>query len=378
MRERNPIIVFDGSHSTVGCAFLQGCMSIVYTLIAFVCYFLGAKKIKMVSLDVIQQLKNSGLTGRGGAGFPTWKKWQIVHDEKKFPKYVICNVSEGEPGVHKDEYLLDHHIDEVLDGILAAGEYIQAERAYIYLRSDLFLRFKKNIESGSTRTPLVCVKEEGGYISGEESTLISVIEGSLAQPKIRPPFPTQKGLFGKPTLVNNCETFYVASKVLQKTYTHTRLYTISGNVAHEGVFERSDTETIADILKATGNMPDFDFFVQVGGGASGPILLSSELHVPVPGSGAIIVYDRKAVKPFELLNSWVDFFMQQNCDKCVPCREGLYRISEMIKKEKIDNDVLQDILFTLMSTSFCPLGRSVPVPIITFIEKILYAKNTAD
>lgn len=321
--------------------------------------------------NIITKLEQAGLTGRGGAGFPTAKKWQAVLVAKGSTKYVVCNVSEGEPGVHKDEYILEHHLAEAIQGVVLAIQTVKASRAIVYLRKDLYRTYKDIIKKEIGDNPIELFEERGGYLSGEETTLISVLEGKRAVPKLRPPFPTTHGFQGMPTLINNLETLFDVARINNGTFTHSRLYSVSGDVPKKGVYEFPEDTTIKYILNASGNFSKKDFFVQVGGGASGPILLSSELDVPAPGSGAIIVYDKKLTDPYLLLRSWVDFFMKQNCDKCVPCREGLFRLREMIDAKKLDTKTLEDLYFVLEKTSFCPLGRSVPTPIRSLIEKIL-------
>jgi NADH:ubiquinone oxidoreductase subunit F (NADH-binding) len=214
-------------------------------------------------------------------------------------------------------------------------------------------------------------KKPDGYISGEETTILNNIEGKIKEPRLKPPYPTEVGLFGCPTLINNVETFYYIFKISRGEYKNTRFFCISGDTRKKGVFELADNLTIRQILKETNNLPDSDFFVQVGGGAAGEILLPNELDKPVCGMGSIIIFDKQKTDLYLLMKKWADFFITGNCDKCTPCREGVYRIREILKDKKIDKEVLQDICLVLDKTSFCPLGKSVSRPFSSLISKLL-------
>lgn len=324
----------------------------------------------MADADIIRKLRESGLRGRGGAGFLTCMKWQAVKNAPGEKKYVICNVSEGEPGVAKDGRLLKKHPKEVIEGIRLAVEFLGAERAYIYLRDDYYESLDRKLEKLCKGLPIENFREPGGYLCGEETTLIESMEKKRCEPRDRPPYPTEEGLFGCPTLVNNVETFYYVSKISEGKYQGERLYTISGDAAKKGVFELPEFWPIEKILKKTGNWPKFEFFVQAGGGASGEVLAKEELSRPATGAGAIIVYNKEKVNPYVLMKKWIDFYAKENCGKCAPCREGVYRIREALKKKKIDWDLLRDILFAMQQSSFCPLGKGVATPFLGLIEKI--------
>jgi len=218
--------------------------------------------------------------------------------------------------------------------------------------------------------PVVFFKKTAGYLAGEETSVCEVIEGQRPEPRIKPPFPVQTGLWGYPTLINNVETFYYVAKIAKNQYKNTRFYSISGEVKNKGVYELPVNWPIEKILKETKNYPDFDFFLQAGGGASGEILLPQELKQSVFGQGAIIVFNRKKTDPLSLMKKWVDFFLQENCDKCVPCREGVYRLAEMLEKGKIDKKLLADLTFVLKETSFCGLGKIVMTPFNSLINKL--------
>ncbi|MFH0969341.1 MAG: NADH-ubiquinone oxidoreductase-F iron-sulfur binding region domain-containing protein, partial [Patescibacteria group bacterium] len=276
-------------------------------------------------MDIIQKIKESGLAGRGGAGFPTWQKWEAVKNALGDKKYVICNASEGEPGAMKDGFILENYPEEVVNGVKIALETFRNSEAYIYLRKDYYDKFKEKLVELTKNLPITLFREPGGYLCGEESTLIESIEGHRFEPRNKPPFPTEKGLYGCPTLVNNLETFYWISKIFKDEYRGNRFYSLSGNISNPGVFEFSEGFSIEKIFKETNNYPEKEFFIQVGGGESGIVLTDKELDNKVCGAGVIIVYDKEKTNPKELMKKWIDFYFNENCGKCTPCREGVYR-----------------------------------------------------
>jgi NADH:ubiquinone oxidoreductase subunit F (NADH-binding) len=262
-----------------------------------------------------------------------------------------------------------------------ALEVMGKSHGYIYLRKDYYDKFKEKLEELIGGLPIEVFRETGGYLCGEESTLLESIEGRREEPRIKPPFPTQKGLFGYPTLINNVETLYYVAEIAEGDYKKTRFYStcqaippggiIQDKLENRELFELPEDLPIEKILKETKNFPDFDFFLQVGGGASGKIITKKELSEKVCGAGSIIIYNLKKTEPPVLIKDWLSFFMRENCDKCVPCREGLYRLYEMINKDEIDEEVLEDIIFVLEKTSFCSLGKGAAIAFKTFSDKIL-------
>lgn len=321
-------------------------------------------------MDIIQKIKDAGLTGRGGAGFPTGDKWEAVKNANGDKKYVIVNASEGEPGVMKDGFILENYPEEMINGIKVALETFPNSEAYIYLRKDYYDKFKANLVELTKNLPITLTREPGGYLCGEESTLIESIEGHRFEPRMKPPFPTEAGLYGCPTLINNLETFYWVSKISKDEYHGNRFYSLSGDILNPGVFEFSTNWSIEQILKETKNFPEVPFFVQVGGGASGIVRTEEELGEKVGGAGSIIIYDKEKTDPKVLMKKWIDFYFNENCGKCVPCREGVYRIKEMLDADDTDMEKLKDVVFALKETSFCPLGKGVSIPFESFLEKV--------
>lgn len=320
--------------------------------------------------DIIEKLKSENLLGRGGAGFPAGLKWEAVKSAKGEKKYVICNASEGELYGSKDKFILENYPEEVINGIKIAINELKAEKAYIYLNKKYYHNLKRKLEKLSKGLPIIIFKKTGNYIAGEETTLLNAIEEKLKQPRSKPPYPTEKGLFGFPTLINNVETFYHVSKISQDKYKHTRFYSIAGDVRNKGVYELPEDCTIKQILEKTNNYPKKEFFAQIGGGACGEIFLEKELNGPVCGIGIIVVFDMKKTNLLNLMKNWADFFFKGNCDKCVPCREGGYRIREMLESGNIDKKRLEEIFFAMEEASFCPLGKMSVTPFKTLIKKL--------
>lgn len=334
-------------------------------------------------MDILNKIKEAGLVGRGGASFPVAQKWAAVLGAKADRKFVVCNVSEGEPGVKKDGYILEHYGEKVVDGIRLAMEFLSISanvKGCIYINHDYAEKFGDELSrliAGSSIE--IFVKPiEAGYIGGEESAALNVMEGKRAEPRLKPPFPGEKGLWLFPTLVNNVETFLNVSLVNSGEYKKIRYYTANGDCAKPGVFGLPEDHTIERVLRESGNYPDFPFFVQVGGNGSGEVLNDKQLDKAVGGAGSIAVYKLEKHKPKDLLSYWVGFFFAESCGQCTACREGTYRLKEILESAKPDWTIFIDLLDNLKETSFCALGSSVPIPIKTYLENILMPNEQAD
>lgn len=325
-------------------------------------------------MKIIHKLQQHDLRGRGGAGFPVAFKWLSVLkarlEDLERPVYVICNATEGEPAVKKDMYILRYYPEEVINGIMIALETFDAEKGFIVIKRKNYELLKEKLDQAIGDKPIHIFAEDGGYLCGEETTLLETMEGDRREPRVKPPFPTECGLHGKPTLVNNVESFYYVSKIQKNEYHDTCFYTISGEVKKPGVFELPLSLTLGEVLKNTGNAPKCKFFVQVGGGAAGEIYLPDELDCRLSGAGSIVVYNAKKTKPVELMKQWIKFFQAENCGQCTPCREGVYRLNEELTKKEVDWTIVRAILHTLKDTSFCPLGKSVFTPMMSLLEKV--------
>jgi len=299
--------------------------------------------------------------------FPVGEKWEVVRSIPSEKKYVVCNASEGEIDTFKDYYLLKNYPEVVIDGILIAMDTLGAQKGYIYLNKDYYQEFFPALKSVAGER-IEIVEKKGGYIGGEETAVIEAIEGNPPEPRIKPPFPSEKGLWGCSTLVNNVETFYFVSKIKKDDYRESRFYSIGGDAPNRGVFEFPESITIKDLLEKTDNSPSFDYFLQVGGGACGEVMLENEINRKIDGLGSVIIYDREKTDINLLMKKWVDFLLVGNCDKCTPCREGLYRIMEMIEKGNYDE--IEDMFYVMEETSLCPLGKVAVTPFKTLLKKI--------
>jgi len=332
-------------------------------------------------MNILDKIKKSNLVGRGGACFPVSVKWEAVLNAPGTRKFVVCNASEGEPGVKKDGYLLEKYPDRVIDGMRLAMEFLQAEKAYLYLNPRYYKAIGENLkkEIGDLAIEVFPKPEGAGYIGGEESAVLNGIEGKRIEPRLRPPFPTTQGLFGCPTLINNVETFFNISLLDTNEYKNERYYTIGGDCVWAGVYRLPDDYTIEKILKETNNYPfgetqgrpGFSFFVQVGGDASGEVLNSKQLRRPATGAGLITIHSITKHNPRQLINYWLDFFVNQSCGKCTPCREGIYRLQEIFSAKEPDWQLFSSVLNNLTETAFCGLGCALPIPIKSYFQNVM-------
>lgn len=325
-------------------------------------------------MDLLKKIKEAGLVGRGGASFPTWQKWAMVKDAPGEKKYVVCNASEGEPGVKKDKYILEKFPEAVIDGMQRAAEYLLANKAFIYLNPSYFKELKPKLERAighAKYIKLFMKPHASGYVGGEETSCINTLEGKRTEPRLRPPFPTTNGLWNSPTLVNNVETFYNVSLVAHNQYAGKRFYTIEGDCLWNGVFYLPESYSIEKVLKVTKNYPDFPFFVQVGGGASGEVLNSKQLKKPAGGAGSIKIYSFAKHDFKSLMFNWLNFFFNESCGLCTPCREGVYRLKELIASPKPDLSLFKDLVLNLEEAAFCGLGGAVPIPLKSFCKNVL-------
>ena len=358
------------------------------------------------SMDILSKIEQANLVGRGGACFPVAKKWSAVakairskstyapstaeaSDSRKASAdksagkcYVVCNAAEGEPGVAKDGYILEHYPEKVIDGMKIAINFFSNGRrkiynkinikGYIFLNRSYYKKFNKKLTAllKNSKIEIFVKPPNAGYIGGEESAVINAIEGIKIEPRLKPPFPTTVGLWGFPTLINNVETYYNVCLVNEGRFKNNRFYTISGDCPREGVYELPDSLTIETALKTTKNYPKFPFFVQVGGNASGELLNSAQLRRPVQGAGSIAVYSLAKNNYKKIIKDWLDFFASESCGQCAPCREGTLRLKEVFMAEKPDWVLFNNLLDNLSDTSLCALGCSVPVPIKSFIKNV--------
>ncbi|MFZ2025000.1 MAG: NADH-ubiquinone oxidoreductase-F iron-sulfur binding region domain-containing protein [Microgenomates group bacterium] len=325
--------------------------------------------------ELLAKIANAKLIGRGGSGYSTATKWKEMFEKHHTELYMAVNGSEGEPGTQKDGYILEHHLTNLLEGILAAYTiFPQTKTIYLYLRKDYFETYNEKIKQELTHKyptlPVVVFKEPGGYLCGENTVLVNAIEGRRLEPRRKPPYISEVGLFGQPTIINNLETFYQIGQIANNVYDDTRMYSITGDIPHSGVFAASTTISLSDLLKQTHNDIPHSF-VQLGGGASG-IYVTEDEFATTPanrGTGAVLVYDNTKHTLMELLKVKFTFLINENCGKCTPCREGLFRLHEMVTTNTWDETRATDIASALSKTSFCGLGLGAGMALTSLLEK---------
>lgn len=358
--------------------------------------------------EVIDEILNSGLQGRGGAGFPVGRKWSFVAGTPGDVKYVICNADESEPGTFKDRVLLESDPHSIVEAMTIAGYAIDAHEAYIYIRGEYLLcqqRFQKAIEQAHERGLLgknifgtdfdfeIHVHSgAGAYVCGEETALIESIEGKRGEPRSRPPYPTTNGLWGKPTLVNNVETLANVPAIIRNgadwyrqfgtpSSPGTKVYTIMGNVNVTGVIEAPMGITLREVINiyAKGMKNGAHFKLAQTGGSSGSIIPASLQDTPMDfesfkkagvslGSGALLIADENTCV-VDLVKVLLQFFRFESCGKCTPCRMGTQRSYEIIdgvtqgRGQLSDLDDLVRLGEQMEKLSNCGLGQTAAVPV---------------
>lgn len=324
-------------------------------------------------LSLIEKLKKENLLGRSGSMFPVYQKWETIKNKKDDKRFVICNASEGEISTFKDYFILKNYSKIVINGIKIAIKELNASDGYIYLNKNYYDELHPILLQEIADSNIQIIKKKGGYVGGEETSIIESIEEKRPEPRIKPPFPASVGLFNYPTLVHNVETFYCIYQINEDKYNGERFYSIEGDIPKKGVYVFHKEATIREILTKSENIPNFNYFLQVGGGASGKIMIENEIDTPLCGLGSIIVHNKETTDCYKLMEDWAMFFIYNNCDKCTPCREGLFRILEMIKNK--DFSFIDDIFFVMQKTSLCPLGCVAVNPFKTMLEKIIMINN---
>lgn len=353
----------------------------------------------MTGQEVIAQVKASGLRGRGGAGFPCGLKWKLARNAENGQKFVICNADEGEVGTFKDRYILEYDPFGLIEGIAIAAYAIGADQAYIYLREEyhyLLDRLRNAVSQVAERgflggLNIDIVEGAGAYICGEESALMESIEGKRGEARYRPPFPSRKGLFGKPTVINNVETLMNISPIISNGpdwfsslgtdgSKGTKVFSVSGDVDRPGVHELVMGSELSELAVDLTQANDIQA-VQVGG-AAGRLIPETMLDTPlcyetVLGSGAVTVLDHSR-DIIDVVYQTVRFFADESCGKCAPCREGTEAMLEILGRIVKGDGVVEDMqaLGTLSEvmtlSSLCGLGQSAPVAVVDSLE---YFKN---
>jgi len=362
---------------------------------------------------VIAEVKKSALRGRGGAGFPTGLKWSFMPRQFPGAKYVCCNSDEGEPGTFKDRDLLRFNPHMVIEGMIIAGFAMGCERGYNYIHGEIFEVYERfeaalaeareagflgaNILGSSFSFDLFAHHGYGAYICGEETALLESIEGKKGQPRFKPPFPASFGLYGKPTTINNTETFASIPYIINNggdaflalgrpNNGGTKLFSVSGHVNRPGNYEVALGTPFAELLEMAGGVRGGrKLKAVIPGGSSAPVLPASIMMDSTMdydciskagsmlGSGAVIVMDESTcmVKALERLSY---FYHEESCGQCTPCREGtgwLYRVIHRIEHgqgRQEDIDLLDSISDNIMGRTICALGDAAAMPVKSFIK----------
>ena len=374
---------------------------------------------EMTDAEVCKEMIASGLRGRGGGGFPTGKKWDLTRVEPGPKKYVICNADEGDPGAFMDRSVMEGNPNAVLEGMMIAARAIGADEGYIYVRMEYPLAIERvrtaikqaealgllgeNIFGSGKNFKINVMEGAGAFVCGEETALIASVEGKRGMPKIKPPFPSQCGLFGKPTVINNVETLATVAKVLEmgaeafrKIGTlgspGTKTFAVTGHIANTGLVEVPMGTTLRQVIDdVAGGTTNDDGAVNKAafkaaqiGGPSGGCLTREHLDLPLDfdslksvgamvGSGGLVVMNDKTCM-VNVARFFLEFTQRESCGKCVPCREGTEQMLTMLNDivegratlKTLEN--LEDLAKAVQKASLCALGKTAPNPVLSTLK----------
>ena len=368
---------------------------------------------KMTSEDIINEISESGLRGRGGGGFPAGRKWSQVARQNNYPKYVVCNGDEGDPGALMDRAIMEGNPHALIEGMMIAGAACGANDGYIYVRAEYPLavaRLQKAIEK-ATELGLLgdnilgtgfsfkmhINRGAGAFVCGEGSALTASIEGKRGMPRTKPPRTVEHGLFDKPTVLNNVETYANVAIIINngsewfknigtETSTGTKTFALTGNIQNAGLIEVPMGTTLREVIfDIGGGVRDGGEFkaVQIGG-PSGGCLTEEHFDLPLDfdslskvgaiiGSGGLVVMDKKTCM-VEVARFFMDFTQKESCGKCVPCREGTKRMLEILnrivdgKGQDGDIELLKELGETISKTALCGLGKTAAGPVLSTIK----------
>jgi len=397
---------------------LQNCGVIDYAsineYIAHDGYFaLGKVLSSMTALEVIDEIKKSGLRGRGGGGFPTGSKWAMANAAKEDQKYIICNADEGDPGAFMDRSLLEGDSHTVIEGMLIGGYAIGASKGIVYIRAEypiaverLTMAIKAAREQGLLGENILGSEFSfdidirigaGAFVCGEETALMDSVEGKRGEPRQKPPFPVQSGLFGKPTVINNVETFGNIAPIILKggtwfssigteKSTGTKVFALAGDIVHKGLIEVPMGVTLGEIIyEVGGGIPKGKTFkVAQTGGPSGGCLTPGHLNIPIDydslvqhgaimGSGGLICADEDTCM-VDMARFFMDFVQDESCGKCIPCRIGTKRMLEILERitrgegKEGDVELLVELGDSIKDSAICGLGQTAPNPVLSTIK----------
>jgi NADH-quinone oxidoreductase subunit F len=362
--------------------------------------------LKMTPDEVIGIVKDSGLRGRGGAGFPTGMKWSFVPQNDGKPHYLVVNADESEPGACKDIPLMLANPHALVEGIAIASYAIRANHAFIYIRGEVphVIRrvmnaveqayaeglLGKNIQKSGFNLEVVVHAGAGAYICGEETALLDSLEGRRGQPRLKPPFPAVAGLYASPTVVNNAETLASVPSIIlngadwfksmgTEKSPGFKLFAVSGHVNRPGIFEAALGTTMSELLDYAGGMrkgSKLKFWIP--GGSSVPMLTPDHIDIPMTyedlaaagtmlGTGTPMMFDH-TTSVVKAVTRWLEFYKHESCGKCTPCREGTYWITGVLEKfehgkgKEEELEVINDVCGQIAGRSFCALGDAAATP----------------
>ncbi len=376
----------------------------------------GLKKIlkeKINPIDIINEVKVSGLRGRGGAGFLTGLKWSFISKEAKGQKYIVCNSDEGEPGTFKDRDILKYNPHQLIEGMVIAGYVMGATVGYNYIRGEFYEPIEamekavkeayengfigKNILGSGTDFMLYNFYGAGAYICGEETALMESLEGKKGNPRFKPPFPANFGLYGKPSNINNTETYATVPVILEKggkwhlelgkpNNGGCKIFSVSGHVEKPGNYEIPLGTPFKKLLELAGGMKNGKALKAViPGGSSAPILTAETAYNlnmdydsiknagSMLGSGAVIIMDETTCM-VKALHRIAHFYADESCGQCSPCREGtswMYKILDRIMTGKgslSDIDLLDSVASNICGRTICALGDAAAMPVQSFVK----------
>jgi NADH-quinone oxidoreductase subunit F len=370
------------------------------------------KALAMEPADIVQLVKDSGLRGRGGAGFPTGMKWSFVAQDTGKPVYIVCNADEGEPGTFKDRPLMELDPHQLVEGMIVGGLALNSVQGYIYLRGEFAFAGRQlakairqaydrgylgaDVMGSGRRFDLTLHRAAGAYICGEETALLDSLEGRRGQPRLRPPFPATHGLYGCPTTVNNVESIAAVPFLVRhgadwfrqwgtEKSPGSKLIGVSGNVADPGNYEVALGTPVREIVAIAGGMAEgHELKFWCPGGSSTPLLPASAIDVPYTfediaeqgsmlGTGAVMIYSDQVCVVDTVLR-FTEFYEHESCGKCTPCREGGYWLSQILRRietgtgREEDLRLLEDICDNIFGRSFCALGDGMTSPIVASLK----------
>lgn len=372
------------------------------------------KAFAMETKAIIEEVKASGLRGRGGAGFPTGMKWGFLPNNGE-PRYLLCNADEGEPGTFKDRLMMERAPHQLIEGMIISGYAIGSKKGYIYIRGEYMKSIRilekalaeayeagylgKNIQGSGVDFDLDLYRGAGAYICGEETGMISSLEGKKGQPKLKPPFPAVQGYLRKPTIVNNVETLAAVKYIIRdgaqayrkfgtEKSAGTKLFSLSGNVTHPGNYEVPLGYPLKDLIRLEGGgvTTGRKLKAVIPGGSSAPVLTAEEVEKAnldyeslaglgtMLGSGAVIVIDDSQCM-VDMLGVLMHFYHHESCGQCTPCREGTGWLNKIVhsilegRGRLQDIDLLIKVADNMKGKTICALSDAAALPVLSFVTK---------